>query len=596
MGQYFDYSTPALPDLSEGISKVGDALTVMLDRRRQQQQFDATMGFHREQETRKFKAEQDQQAYQNKLANEKELRDKAAFAQQNAEFERRAGADIASHVADADIQGATAIAARTPHFDPATGKTTYGTLTPGPMRDVGPEPQAQPAEARPQEPAPPEVLAMRRARAKPPEPTAMVGPVPSEQIAMDAAAQRTFGQPNATEQIHAASAERAKQEADVRRYEREFQAYRAKAEANNQARADELATYPAKQAEARQAQRAFDETQAAVPQAHDKWLTEKRRAENEVPYTLKFGNEAPVTLDVQTQRYQHRQANADDFLHSHAPGAVTEKDRQALQAAHAAILDGLPVKDAEKQFQAERMGIAKEAMTRELAGESNKTRVKVAEIGATKPSITLQERGLSDKESDTKIKRTREDIERAFKDAGLDKAGDQLQQIQHVKEQVQGNGRDQQTAMLELLRSSVGKSNRLNQYLEKKYGANSGLGTVAGMINFFSQSASGELSDEAKAIALDTAREVERDLHRRIGETATKTHKNISGHPEFYDPGYGETVLEQTIPGYSATSTGPAPPPEVKARQRGRSAKLTGLTPEQLDEEIRRARASGAVP
>lgn len=576
MAYFTDSGPPALPDLSEGISKIGDALTQTLAARRQQQQFDAKMKFDREQEARKAATAKAQQDYENRGQDERNLRDRATFAQNTAEFERKAGSDITQHLADADVQGATAIAARTPHFDPATGKTTYGTLTPGPMRDVGPEPVAAPASERPAPAAPPPAAAM------PAGPPPMQGPVLTPEAVTGAAAADTFGQapPEILARKRALEAQRGREQAD-RAVAVETQRLADSAEGQ---RNEDMLSYPSRQAETRGLQRKFDASQAEVPAAHDQWLREKRSAENEVPYKLQFGNEAPVTLDVQTQRYQHRSANADDFLASHAGVAVTERDKAALRAAHAAILDGLPIKDAEKQFQAERVGIAKEGMTRELAGEHNDTTIEAAKIAAaSRASVSQADRNAGDRENKDRLDRTDKDLKDWLKSHGATEVGDQMAQVDEVLKKLHGNGRDQQTAFLELMRSGIGKSNRLNQYIEKRYGPNLGLSSTEALGNKLEQMWSGETSGNARAMAIETATELKRRLAERSRQLAGEGVKHFTGKPE-YDPNYAQHLLEQRLPGFeSPPETQGGAPPELRPLiNRSKKTTVKGMPDEEI--------------
>jgi hypothetical protein len=619
MAGYFDYSTPALPDLGESVSRVGDALTVALDRRRQQQQFDAKMAFDREQEARKAKSEADQNAYNNRLAANQERRAAEHAAMEQAGYRESQRKKLQQAVASGNPQEVGAIAGETFTGLDAQGRPQFGSATQATARDVGPEPVAAPAEQRPADAAglPPEIAILRRRRAataQPVAPTAEIGgtveSVPRNALdALRASNERASAMPGATrDTVDAANAATMKEWARLfpNQMPPDRAAERAAAIAErdrtaeenvrNEARNEDLyaeLSYPQRQAEAAKAQADFDAAQAAVPARHDRWVAERTRAQNEAPWTVNLGGQ-PFQVDTQTARYATRQADADDFLASIHP--TTERQIAAAQEIAGEIKAGFPAKDAINAYNKRSIGIQSDELARWRQSEGDKTRIEVAKIGATKPSFSVAEQGLHDREDENRKNRTRADIEKLLKNEGMDKAGEQLAQIENVQRELQGNGRDQQTAFLELMKSSLGKSNRLNRYIETRYGPNLGLSNSDQLLNYLSQAWTGEAGDEARQIAMETSEEIRRELKGRIDAAGKKANSLVTGHPEHYDPGYAETFIGESLPGYEPKAQTAGPPEVRTARSRGRKTSLKNMTNEQFDETVKRARAAGVIP
>lgn len=322
---YLDFSPPQLPDLSEGVSRVGDALTAVLDRKRQERQFQAKLALDREQEARRLKQQQDQFNVQQRAADRLDARDQVKFEQDQSKYREQQRAKI---MGASNPQEAEAIAAETSYYDPKTKQTVRGKLTP-----VGPEPTA------PTAPVPPEVAARLRGKSvAPPKPTELAGPVLDAETTRENAMKSFRSQnpydindPTYADRAIAFADEAEKQrggmETDLRRFNREFRGSR-----EEQAQRDaETAAYPAQQAE------------------HGKAMAEYNDAAAKRPYQLQFGNETPVQFDFGTQHMAGRQMAADEFA-KNLPGGLSPDEVKAANLTHAAILGGLPKEQAHAYF------------------------------------------------------------------------------------------------------------------------------------------------------------------------------------------------------------------------------------------------------
>ena len=136
---YLDYSLPETIDFSKGIESFGDALTEVMRRKQQREQFEKQQEFQREQEARKFAQAEMNNAYQNRIIDQRENRDQREFSQRQNQYKAQQ-AEKARKAASP--QEAEAILHDTVLFDPVTGKETgRGRLTPGTIPTVGTKPE-----------------------------------------------------------------------------------------------------------------------------------------------------------------------------------------------------------------------------------------------------------------------------------------------------------------------------------------------------------------------------------------------------------------------------------------------------------------------
>ncbi len=596
MGNEFatGYQPIVLPDMSEGISKIGDALTYVLDKRRQEKQFNEKMAFEREQENRKFKAEQDQLGIQNRAADRLETRDIESAAQKTSAYREQQREKLQRAVASGNPQEVAAIAGETYTGLDDKRKPIFGSATQAPSTFSAPEPVALPPGSRPTDAVDPAALAAARGKAVAPQ-APLQGPIQTPQgVADTALADVPHELGGAMPEIRARQralearrqemqAERDKEVADPGRYDREFAAYRSEADQHNAQRALDLFDYPAKQAEARGAQRTFDANNApgAVSAAHDKWLADKTTAQNEAPWTVNLGG-SPFTVDTQSARYTTRTADANDFLHSLPPNLPPTAQSAAAQA-HAAILAGMPLKDALLGFQkAVTTGQAFEFKAGE-AVKDRETKIRVAEIGATKPSFAVQERGQGHREEEDAKKRVEENIKAWEKTNGATDLGAQMHEADKTLDMIKGNSREQQGAILHLLRSDVGKGNRLNQFEVQHFGVDSGLSAGDSIADRLEKLWSGGRGEEASRLAREAAAHIQRSLRERAASMADEGRRSFVRDPQYKDASdYADAFLSQQIPGYVRNQQPPPDPAARAAVGRSRSKKVTGLTDEQL--------------
>jgi hypothetical protein len=334
---YFDPSAygpqKSALDFSTGLSSLGDALTDVLNRRQKQREIDAKMALD--------KTQQD-------INGRKALEDTMRFRREEAADQSRATLEAQKYMGQGNPQAAAAVMHGVVSYDPATGaETGRGELVPGPARDVGPAPQAPVAPEAPA-PVPPEVLARRRGRTSTSEDEdtgfyqSKGRPMPAAQ-GVDPLAPPEFtddGEPPSPSLFREYSPEaQASREEDTR-----------DALAEQQARMD-AEKYGAEKA-------TYDKAAADFPGQKSDYDRERTIAENERPYTLRFGKNDPgVTVDVAAQRYRARDQAAEDFAASLDGLTLDEQGKQAARAAYSAIKAGSDPRAAIKQFNAERIGL-----------------------------------------------------------------------------------------------------------------------------------------------------------------------------------------------------------------------------------------------
>lgn len=364
---YLDYSPVQLPDHSEGLRRIGDALEAAMRRRDQRRQFEETQKFQREQEQRRYAQQQGQLDYQNRVEDERERRAKEQHEWQRAQMQRSAANDIRNAP---NVQAAESMAIG-----------AGGTLTPGEIPDVGPAPQA------PVQPGmPPEIAARfrgKRAGEMPsPEAGTMIGPIPSAEELRSAEIQRIASEPDTEEvpdvegRVNAAEAERKAQLDKVERYKRQFESY------SQENPAPEIGPTAADAAYDQQLDQ-FEAKQAAFPGEQKAYAAAQRSAEARRPYTLQFGDKPGQTFDFETQRYAARTEAADRFMANLSNIQMGDRDVAAAQAVRAGILSGtIPPEKAFLAFQKERMGNQAEGGRNARATDRNETTLEAARIRA----------------------------------------------------------------------------------------------------------------------------------------------------------------------------------------------------------------------
>lgn len=603
---YFDYSRPEVNDASEGIRRIGDALSQTLERRRKQQEFAKTQEFQREQEDRKFTQSENQLKYQNRTQDAREKRDEFDFVQKQQKFRGEQTRAVQKALADGNPQLAAALAQETTLFDPKTGSASHGKLTAGPVRDVGPAPQEPPLPLAKPDPVefgpvvPPEIAARRRGMKAPePEKDALVGPIPSAEERRHAEIQRIGTQPPSLNvpdvegQLAAAEAERQGQIEQRGRFEAQSRGFRAEAEqatAEEQAKLDQHSTelHAAERDQAR-----FRERSAGLPVARAQHTADERRAENERTYSLQFGDEPPVQLDVQTQRYASREAAANDFLSS-LPQGLSPQDQAAARNAHAAILSGDDPQKAIAAYNKERAGIATRDLTQSEGAARDKNRIDVAHINARKPGLVLQERRFAAGQDKDRRKETRGDIEHWLKASGLETAPKALAALDQSLKQLKGNAPEQQAALVGMARATQG-DNRFSDADYKVFVQNGGIGTLDQIAQTFQRIENGEFGEERIAVATKMGRALKAVFEQRLRSAAEDAREEFVQN-EIYDPAVAESVLEQRLGKGFYQRQGPrrGGPPEVNARRQGaagtsKTVKAEGLTNEQLLEALKAA-------
>ena len=296
-------------DLTTGLSSVGDALTDVLSRRQKAQQFQQQLEFEREDAARKLQQNAANDAYQNRIIDQREHRDELTFNQQQAERQQRATEAAAKAMSEGNPEMAKAILHSTVSYDPATGQETgRGELVPGQMRDVGPAPQ-QPQAPPPAQPVPPEIAARRRGRTNVSEDEA-ANFYQSEGRPMPP---QTGVDPLHPEPPVITDDGRPPSPTLMRDYDPSVQS--ARYQDTSDALAEQQARLDAQGHD--QAQSAFESASAAYPQARAEYEARLRAAQGEQPFTIRFGaNDPGVQISPEALRYGRRHAAADDFATS----------------------------------------------------------------------------------------------------------------------------------------------------------------------------------------------------------------------------------------------------------------------------------------
>jgi hypothetical protein len=411
---------PVLPDLSEGISRVGDAITAVIDRKRKEREFAAQQTLAREVEDRKWQQNQNQYDIQNAQNTRLEARDAETFEMERSKYREGARKRFLEAQARGDTQEMEAIANSTYVGRGPDGKPQYGSAkpVPGAMRDVGPEPKVpEPPQALPA-PAPravpPEIAALQRAKAKRQEAelgltSALPELTPDEKrniemLNMPArqAAGVRYGKEHFDEPFNPDALEAARSAAQLTTPEaaQRAKAARLESEAEAQQRSQDLLNFPAAQARDAEAVRDvagsnasnasdFEKEKAGFPGEHGKWLADKRLAEMETPYEVNLGG-TPFRSDTQSARYQARTNDANDFRRSVQPQSASDQQLAAL--IHGEILAGFPLKDAIVAYNKETRGIRSDELMRWKTSETNASKERIAETMSKRPMVMAGQR------------------------------------------------------------------------------------------------------------------------------------------------------------------------------------------------------------
>lgn len=372
MAGYFDtrgYAPQKSPlDFTEGLSSLGDALTDVLNRRQKAQQFQDQLQFQQQDAQRKFQQNAANDAYQNRIIDQRAKQQALEFNQRQEEMKRKAAIDASAALGRNNPELAKTILHGTVTYDPQTGaENGRGELAPGPMKDLGPEPQPpaplQDPEGLQFSAVPPEIAARRRGLAN----------TPDQQPSTDAASPppetpyqrpRNFipsgvedtidahtppGQPGPQRPANfipsgvvATSDDRPPNPAllSARTFDPQTEGTQYTAE---QVRAD--------QQQLAQQKTAFDAASAAYPGARAAYDASRTQAERERPYTIRFGANDPGTqVTAEAQRYAGRDAAVDDFVNSLRGITLSPRDQQAAAASVAAIKAGEDPQKVYKQF------------------------------------------------------------------------------------------------------------------------------------------------------------------------------------------------------------------------------------------------------
>lgn len=596
---YLDYSLPEVADYSEGLKKIGDALGAMRQRQIQREQFEQKMQFEREDAQRKFAQNQANIQYQQDIENRKERMGQLEFRQRQNVFEDTKRREVNRLIGEGKIKEAQQVWESTRLYDPATAKEiSRGKFEAGPMRDIGPEPTAQPTPGMP-----PEIAArfrgeqMRRGGTMPaPEEGAFVGPIPSaEELryaqgdkGVDAVSGGAAGRPDIEAYLQAAEAERQGQEAQRKRYETQFEAYSQEFPAPDQTLGPTAAD-----AQYDQQLKAAAADQASLPQRQAAYGAQKRLAEAERPYTISMGDRSS-TVDMATERYATRELQAQDFADAYGPTVKTENDKVAFANAYAAIKSGVPVKTATDQFMKERAGLMVEQGKNTRAAGHDATTIEAAKIRASAASMDWKEllgRG-------NLAIRTEEAGKKEFQDflrnqgykadlAGMKDLIDSKRSL-GLKNSMLDIG-----AGAAIARKANGSGVLTNQDMSRFWDAIGGVG--ARPENWFEQAITGQMGDEKRRIVLEGVYEKIDQEEARLRNIAVQADKFLAN--EKWWPGVRAAYFSFVNPPEMGPAAGPrigtlgvprAAPPEVKARVK---AKAKG---EAVDPVLEALKALGA--
>ena len=633
---YLDYSLPAVPDPSEGIKQIGDALTDVMKRRQQREQFDREMQFKYADANRKYQQERDNIAYQNRIIDERNRRERIEF---NAHQQERmaAAADKARHAASP--QEAQAILHGAVMFDPQTGQEIgRGNLEPGPTRDIGPAPTAPTAPEFPREQAgavipdivqavpgmPPELAAMMRGK-KQAAPAPAAAP-PSE---LDALMERALPESSLDEAHRAelqslqAGHEARKGKAFVdqidedgiatlldengnrqrvpatpdmqegkwispggeettRRFETSVQPSRFESDTRAE---DAVAAYNKFQ----QDRKAYETDVGAFPGRQAAYAAEQRRADAERPYTIKFNaNDPGATFDFKTQRTAAAEAAAQQFV-DNLPPNMTPEQQDAAKQTYFALKSGADPQKTQAEFaRTVRLGREQGFKHQEglLRDEAALERAKIP-----KPGIMLAERRFSASQDKDIRKETRKDIQDWLKASGLETAPKQVASMDLSLKQLHGNGREVQAALVGMARATQG-DNRFSDADYRVFVEKGGVGSLDQAANTIQKMIDGQFGDETIRVATQMATALRAVYDSRLRQAA-EDGKQEFVHNEIYDPQVAESVLEQRL-GKSyyqrESSRGGArggEPPEVKARRRGKEGASLKVKANSVDDALK---------
>lgn len=613
---YLDYSPPDVGDLSPAMRDFGDALTEVMKRRQARETQDKQLQFEREQEERKFKQAEMQSTYQNRIIDQREKREQLEFNRRQS-MDNAAAAKAAMH-ADSP-QAAAAMAQNIVNYDPTTGKeVSRGRVEAGPMRDIGPEPALP---AKPQFPAaeagavipdiaqalpgmPPELAARLRGQKKtlpnislndaPQSDPDALARMQGERQSLAAGADERRGRlfvdqinDDGIATVLDENGNKAHVEArpgwaegklidrktgepvavSSQRFEPQAEGYSYEAPPDRFEKA--TAAYDQFQG----AQRGYQEAERALPGQQQAFAAEKRRAEAERPYTMKFGpNDPGTTFDFQTQRYAARDEAASRFLET-LPDNMSDRDRATASQIHAAIKAGTvdPAK-AGAMFQKERLQGSTQDFNAGQGALRDKNRIDVANINSRKPGLVLQERRFAASQDKDIRKETRKDITDWLKASGLETAPKQLAAMDQSIKQLHGNGREQQAALVGMARATQG-DNRFSDADYRVFVEKGGVGTLDQVANTVQKLIDGEFGDETIAVASKMATALRAVYDQRLRDAATDGNQEFV-HNEIYDPQVAESVLEQRLgKGYyqRESGRGRGGPPEIDARSKAKA-------------------------
>lgn len=627
---YLDYSLPETIDLS-GVSKIGDALTDVMKRRQQRQQFEQEMNFKYADADRKYKQEQDNIAYQNRIIDERNRRERLEFGAKQQE-RMAAAADRARHAASP--QEAQAILHSAVMFDPETGKEIgRGSLEAGPTRDIGPAPQA-PTE--PQFPAaeagavipdiaqalpgaPPELAAMMRGKraTQPPSQqssdleTLMQRALPDSSLDEAHRAELANLQAGAADRKgkvfvdriddqgnaflfdengtrHVVPAQQGWQEGQwiappgsdqsVQRFDPSVEAARFE----NPNRGDEaVAAYDKYQ----QDRAAFDRDTAALPGRQAVYAAEQRQAEAERPYTIKFGpNDQGATFDFRTQRTAAAEAVAQQFV-DNLPPNLTPEQQDAAKQTYFALKSGADPKKTQEEF-ARTIRLGREQGFKHQEGLlRDQAALERAKLRGESPMVAIARQGLG--------LRTEEAGNRQFQDflrnQGYKADVATMKDLVDTNESLKvGNSALDVTAGAQFAKKAQGAGVLTDKDYDRFWSAIGGAGERPE--NWFDMAIEGKMGEGKRRIVIDAIRHKVDYEANRLKTVAVQADKKFAGEPWY--PGTRQAYFD-FLPGLPAMGQAGGPrigstrraPPEVNARIK---AKGKGVTPEAVGEVLKR--------
>lgn len=629
---YFNNDLPIrVPDVSEAFKNVGDALTDVMKRRQERQQFEQEMQFKYADADRKYRQEQDNIRYQNRIIDERNRRERLEF---NAKQQERAAAAAERARHAASPQEAEAILHGAVQYDPETGKEIgRGQLIPGQMRDVGPAPQAPTAPAFPAAEAgavipdivqatpgmPPELAALMRGKARAQQQTAST---PTQSPELEALMQRALPESSLDEahraelaNLQAGHADRAgkvfvdriddegnaflfdengnkqvvpatkdMQEGQwiappgsesVQRFDPSVQAARFESPTRGE---DAAAAYSKYQ----QDRGTYEADIAALPGRQAAYAAEQRNAEAERPYTIKFGpNDPGTTFDFRTQRTAGRAQAAQDFLAS-LPDSMSDRDRAAAAQIHAGIQSGTidPAK-AGAMFQRERLTASGEAFRGGQGDLDRATKLQVAEINSHRPSADLGAAKFAYERERDRSKFLRDDLKQFLTKNAAKEIGDAGRETANLEKNLASKEPGSiRNGLLQLWRIAQ-HDNRMSDK-DAVLANNLDQSVLSRLEGWVSTGAEGVPGDLNLKAAKDTAKRL-RGYFVSKNEEMKQQYKDEFIDTGQYDPKEADVLGAQTFPGWTRlTENQPAPkgrgtgrkgaPPEIKAGGKSKDA------------------------